>query len=393
MKKILILGASILQLPAIKKAKADGLYTIVVDMNPDAIGREYADEFHIISTIDTERIVALAQKLKPHGVMTLATDMPMRSVAAVSSALGLPGITLDTAIKSTDKGEMIKAFESAAVEHPWYHIISNIGDLHKVLPLIMYPCVMKPTDNAGNRGVCYVESEQELLRQYDYSCKNSRSGTVIIEEYMHGQEVSVEIIVQDNLVHILSVTDKLTQGKPYFVEVGHSEPSMLHESIIERIKDVATRAVQAVGINNSPAHVEIMLTEDGPKMVELGARMGGGCITTHLVPLSTGIDMLQCVIDLSMGKKVDLTPVFQKGSAIRHIEGIKGRIISIDGIEDAMKMYGVKEITLLKNIGDNVDYFKNGSDRIGYVIAQSNTAEEAIQICNKALELIKIKVE
>lgn len=392
-QKILILGASILQLPAIKKAKENNYHTIVVDYNPNAIGFKFADESYVVSTTDVDAVVQLAQKIKPDGVMTLATDMPMRTVAAVASSLGLPGITMETAIKATDKGEMIKAFADNNVEHPWFYIIKNTNDLLDVLPLLTYPCVIKPTDNAGNRGVSYVECEKEILELYIYSYNNSRSGTVIIEEYMEGQEVSVELIVKDNIVNILSVTDKLTLGKPFFVEVGHSEPSMLNDDAVKKIKDLATRAVLAVGINNSPAHVEIMLTDDGPKMVELGARMGGGCITTHLVPLSVGIDMLQCVMDISMGKDVSLIPKFLKGSALRHISGVEGKIVAINGIEKALKLEGVKEITMLKNIGDELTYFKNGSDRVGYVIAQADSASDAIEICNKALSLIEIKVE
>ena len=210
---------------------------------------------------------------------------------------------------------------------------------------------------------------------------------------MEGQEVSVEIIVYQGIVHILAVTDKLTQGKPYFVEIGHSEQSQLGEENVAKIKDLATRAVKAIGIDNSPAHVEIMLTKDGPKMVELGARMGGGCITTHLVPLSTGIDMIKSVMDMAMDKEPDVTPKFDKGSALRHFVGLEGEIVSVEGLEEAREYPGVTEVTMLKNVGDTVGYFKNGSDRIGYVIAQGKDAADAVKICEEAMKLIQIKVK
>ena len=393
MPRILIIGASILQLPAIIKAKELGYWTIVADYNPNAIGVSYADEFFNVSTIDVDGITSLAESVRPDGIMTLATDMPMRALAAATSRLGLPGISYDTAVKATDKGEMIKAFEAAGVEHPWYLIVNSKKELTNILSKLSYPCVIKPTDNAGNRGVCYAGNEQELLSLYDYSYENSRSGKVIIEEYMEGLEVSVEIIVYQGVVHVLAVTDKLTQGKPYFVEIGHSEQSQLGEENVEKIKDLATRAVKAIGIDNSPAHVEIMLTKDGPKMVELGARMGGGCITTHLVPLSTGIDMIKSVMDMAMGKEPDVTPKFDKGSALRHLVGLEGKIVSIEGLEGARKYPGVTEVTMLKNMGDTVGYFKNGSDRIGYVIAQGKDAADAIKICEEAMKLINIRVK
>lgn len=393
MPSILIIGASILQLPAILKAKEAGYYTIVTDLNPNAMGIAYADKFYNVNTIDEDGTAALAERIRPDGIMTLATDLPMRSLAAATSRIGLPGISYETAVKATDKGEMIKAFEEAGVEHPWYFILKNKEDLKKVLHQITYPCVIKPTDNAGNRGVSYAQNEAELVSLYDYSHENSHSGDVIIEEYMEGQEVSVEIIVYHGEVHILAVTDKLTQGKPYFVEIGHSEQSQLGDTNVERIKDLAKRAVKAIGIDNSPAHVEIMLTKDGPKMVELGARMGGGCITTHLVPLATGIDMIKSVMDLAMGKSPDVTPKFDKGSALRHIVGVEGEIVSVDGLDDARAMPGVIEVTMLKHVGDKVNYFKNGADRIGYVISQGKDAADAVKICEDALKLIDIKTK
>lgn len=393
MNKILIIGASILQLPAILKAKEAGYYTIVTDMNPNAMGIAYADEFYPVNTIDEEGTAALAERIRPDGIMTLATDLPMRSLAVATSRIGLPGISYETAVKATDKGEMIKAFEAAGVEHPWYFILKSKEDLTAALPKITYPCVIKPTDNAGNRGVSFASSEEDLLSLYGYSRENSHSGDVIIEEYMEGQEVSVEIIVYHGKVHILAVTDKLTQGKPYFVEIGHSEQSQLGKENVARIKDLATRAVKAIGIDNSPAHVEIMLTKNGPKMVELGARMGGGCITTHLVPLSTGIDMIKSVMDLAMGKEPDVTPKFDKGSALRHIVGLEGEIVSVEGLDAARAVPGVTEVTMLKGVGDKVGYFKNGADRIGYVIAQGENAADAVRICEKAMKLISIKTK
>ena len=393
MQKLLIIGASTLQLPAIKLAKQLGYHTIVADYNKYAVGVSFADEYYNVSTIDEEGILELAKQVQPDGIMTLATDMPMRSIARATSALNIPGISYDTAIRSTDKGEMIQVFEKHNVEHPWYYIVNKLNTLSDIKENIQYPCVVKPTDNAGNRGVCFVGNEDELIEAYEYSLKNSRSGDVIIEEYMEGHEVSVEIIVVNSQVHIIAITDKQTLGVPYFVEIGHSQQSQLSPEDIVKIKDLATRAVTAIGIDNSPAHVEIMLTADGPKMVELGARLGGGCITTHLVPLSTGVNMVKAVIDLSLGNTPDIQPKYCKGSALLHITGVEGIITRISGIEDAQKIEGIKEVNILKNIGDETRYFMNGNDRIGYVIAQGANAEDALNRCREALNLIKIETQ
>ena len=389
MSKLLIIGASVLQLPAIKKAKEQGHYVAVADYNPNAVGIPFADEFFNASTIDIEAICKVAQEFKPDGIMTLATDMPMRSIAAATSLLGLPGISMDTAIKSTDKGEMIKAFKAHQVESPWYYIIDTIDQLQELISKVTYPCILKPTDNAGSRGVTLVKTKDELLEAYQYSSSQSRGGQVILEEYMTGPEVSVEVMVVDNEPHVLTVTDKLTTGAPYFVEMGHNQPSMLPATDVAKIEDLAKRAVLSVGINCGPAHVEIKLTPEGPKMVELGARMGGDCITTHLVPLSTGIDMIQATIDVALGIKPDITPTLKKGSAIRFFRAPLGNICSIEGVEQAKNIAGITEVTFTKQVGDEVTDIHSSVDRAGFVIAQMDTPSEAIAVCEEAIGKVK----
>ena len=390
MKRLLIIGASILQLPAIQKAKEMGLYVGVVDYNPNAIGISYADEYFNVSTIDEKRVYEVARNFQADGIMTLATDMPMRSVAYTCKMLGLTGISYETAIKATDKGEMIRVFEAAGVEHPWYYIINDLAQDEQLLEKISYPCITKPTDNAGSRGVMLVNSRQELEQALAYSSQNGRSNTVIVEEYMVGAEVSVEMIVYKGKPYVLQVTDKLTTGAPHFVEMGHSQPSQLSDAELEKIRDLACRAVKAVGIDNGPAHVEIMLTEDGPKMIELGARMGGDCITTHLVPLSTGVDMIKATIDISLGNTPDIMPKFQRGSAIRFFDEHCGTLDAIAGVEEANRISGVCEICFTKQIGDVVGHIGSSSDRIGFVIAQGDDATAAIESCNNAINKVEI---
>lgn len=392
MKRLFIIGASILQLPGIKKAKELGYYVGVADYDPNAVGIPYADEYYNVSTIDEEGIYQAAKAFGADGIMTLATDMPMRSVAYACKKLGLTGISYDTAVKATDKGEMIKAFEANGVEHPWYYIINKPSEAGAVLDKITYPCITKPTDNAGSRGVMLVHSRQELEAAISYSSENGRKGGVIVEEYMVGPEVSVEIITWQGEPHVLQVTDKRTTGAPHFVETGHSQPSALGEENVARISDLACRAVKAVGLKNGPAHVEIILTKDGPKMVEMGARMGGGCITTHLVPLSTGIDMVKATIDICLGQTPDITPKQQKGSAILFFRTDCGKIQEIKGVEEAQAIPGVQEIAFSKKVGDQSVEWSSGADRAGYVVAQSDTPEAAMQICNKVTNIVQFVV-
>lgn len=393
MKKLMIVGASVLQLPAILKAKEMGLEVAVVDFNPEAIGIPYADKYYNGSTMNEDEVLAAAVDYQPDGIMTLATDMPMRGVAKVAERLGLSGISYDTAVKATDKFEMIKAFKAHDVASPWFYTVDNMDELKGLENQLRYPCIMKPTDNAGSHGVVLAKCFEDLLNEYEYSRGSARHGRVIIEEYLKGDEVSVEVMVVDGNVSILQITDKLTTGAPHFVEMGHSQPSQHPAEIQQSIKELAVKACQSVGINQGPAHVEMMVTSCGPVMIELGARMGGDNITTALVPLSTGIDMVKASIDVAMGKKPDIEPKFHLGSAIRYIETAKGVIAQIDGVERAKQMPNVKEVIMTKAVGEPSTPIHCSNDRIGSVIAQAATADEAVRSCENAVKKIRIKIK
>lgn len=391
MKKLLILGASLLQLPGIIRAKELGFYVGVVDQDENAIGREYADEFFKTSTTNVVEVNEIAKIFKPNGIITLATDMPMMTIAKVVKELSLTGISEATAIKSTNKEEMSKVFKSKKIESPWFHIIFNKNHLYEIKDQFQYPCIFKPTDSSGSRGVILVESMEEVEQAYNYSNKYSKSGNVIVQEYLLGKEVSVEIMVQKGVPEILAITDKLTTGAPFFVEMGHVQPSQLPTKKIEEVYDLAIRAVKAIGIESGPAHVEIISTTTEAKMIELGARLGGDYITSHLVPLSTGIDMIEGTINLACSLEANLVPRISKGSAIRYIKlPEEGKILSIEGLDEARKIKGIKVAIITKDIGETVLNIKSSVDRIGYVIAQGESAAEAIEICENALKKIKI---
>lgn len=388
----MIVGASVLQLPGILKAKEMGLYVGVVDYNPKAVGIPYADEYFNASTMDEDAVLKAAEEFKPDGIMTLATDMPMRGVAKVSDKLGLYSISYETAVKATDKFEMIKAFKEHDVPSPWFYTIDSLDELKTLESRLSFPCIMKPTDNAGSHGVVLAKSFKELVDSYDYSHDCSRHGKVIIEEYLQGSEVSVEVMVVDGTAHILQITDKLTTGAPHFVEMGHSQPTRHPANVSHAIEDVAARACAAVGINKGPAHVEMMVTERGPVMIELGARMGGDNITTGLVPLSTGVDMVKATIDVALSNAPDITPSLSCGSAIRYFDVPFGTIKSISGVEQAKMIEGVKQVTFTKEVGEESTPIHCSNDRIGFVIAQGKNAQEAVRICEMALKIINVRI-
>lgn len=395
-KKLMILGASILQVPAIKKAKEMGIEVVVLDMNEQAIGFNYADKSLVISTIDIEKVVKAAEQEKIDGIMTLASDMPMRSVAAVCKQLGLIGIDEQTAINATNKAQMRECLKAHGVPVPKFYRVSNEQEYKSATKNFTDKFIVKPADNSGSRGVFLVQDlldEQLVNEAYLYSKQYSRSGEVVVEEFMRGEEVSVETISIDGECHVIQITDKLTTGAPYFVEMGHSQPTKHDQSTVQKIKQVAKSAVNAIGIKNGPSHTEIIITEEGPKIVELGARLGGDCITTHLVPLSTGVDLVESCILIALGVKPDLQKKFDMASAIRYIPSHKGVLKSVLNIDSAMRVDGVKEVQIVKSVGEQLTEINSSTSRLGFVIAQSQTVGQAIEVCQRAIGKIKIEIE
>lgn len=386
----MIVGASVLQLPAILKAKEMGLHVAVVDFNPQAIGIPYADKYYDASTMDEDAVLTAAEDYQPDGIMTLATDMPMRGVAKTSDKLHLHSINYATAVKATDKYDMIKAFKEHNVPSPWYFAVDTLEELKAHEADVTFPCIIKPTDNAGSHGVAKVHNLQELLDNYEYAHQSSRHGKVIVEEYLEGPEVSVEVMVVNGKVNILQITDKITTEAPHFVELGHTQPSRLPADTQLQIREVTEMACKSIGIDKGPAHVEMKVTKRGPVMIELGARMGGDNITTHLVPLSTGIDMVGSTIKVAIGEQPDIEPTLHCGSAIRYFEVPFGTIKAIEGIEEAQKIPGVKQITFTKEVGEESTPIHCSNDRIGFVIAQGFTAEDAVRACYDAIKAVTI---
>lgn len=392
MKKLMILGASILQLPAIEKGIEMGLEVIAVDMNPAAVGFGVNGVVkEIISTIDTPAILEAAKRHRIDGIMTLASDMPMQSVAVVCHELGLVGISEETALKATNKAFMRDALRLAGVPIPLYYRVNGKEAFVEAVENVRkagYQCIVKPADNSGSRGVDLLSTEGNLDKAYEYTATYSRSGEIVVEEYMEGSEVSVETLAVDGNIHVIQITDKLTTGAPYFVEMGHSQPSKHDDVTKERIEEVAVSANKAIGIMNGPSHTEIKITKDGPKIVELGARLGGDCITTHLVPLSTGVDMVEASIKIALGEKPDVQKKWDQGSAIRYFETGEGIIKDIKGVEVANSNPNIVQISVVHGIGSRIERIRSSLDRAGFVITKGKTVAEAIDTAEYAVKRI-----
>jgi biotin carboxylase len=392
MKKILIIGAGILQVPAIIEAKKMGYKVATFDQDKNAPGFILADESYQISTLDIIEATTKAIEIKPDGVMTLASDMPLRTVASIAQTLGLKAISIKTAEVATNKLKMRDELERKKVPIPCFYKVDEFEEFKKVVRNFKTEkIIVKPADNSGSRGVQLCDTTNLNIKEtYDYSKKFSRSGELIVEEYMNGPEVSVETFSLNGKVHVIAITDKVTTGTPYFVEMGHSQPSKLDIELQKEVCNVATAAVLALEVFDGPSHVEIIVTEQGPKIVELGARLGGDNISTSLVPLSTGVNLVKACIQLALGEIPDIKNKFNRAAIIKYIDPPKGEIISIHGIEEIRESRGVEEFVMLKHVGQTITEIRNSTERSGFLISSGDDLKDVTNQINIALDKLDI---
>jgi len=399
-KKMMILGASALQVPAIRKAKEMGYEVISVDYDPDAVGFELADVKLVVSTLDQEEVLRQARIYEPDVVITSTSDGPVRTAAYVNEKLGKqPDLAYEDSLCATIKSYMRDRLKECGVPIPQYFVVNDEAQFVEAVQSMNGNMIVKPADNAGSRGVVLLKKDavtgktepEDIVSIYEYSKSNSRNGIVMVEEFMEGEEVSVESMTINGDTTIITITDKMTTPPPYFVELGHAEPSQHPAELQDRIKEVTKQAVSAIRLQNGPSHTEIKLTKEGPKIVELAARLGGDFITSKLVPLSTGVDMVGSSVVLATGGEIDLTKKWNRGAAIRFIPGKIGVINSIEVPESLYNLSEIEEIVLYKKVGDSIDGTKSSNDRLGHIIAIGKDAKDAFERATDALNKIKVE--
>lgn len=379
----MVLGASVLQMPAIRKATELRYEVAAVDRDARAPGVRLADRFYKLSTIDVDGIVAAAREFRPAGIITIGTDMPMRALSAAAESLGLAAPSPASVFRATDKGAMASAFAAHAVPAPWTLSIEGVvRPEHRKLIKERLPVIVKPADSSGSRGVSLVATVEALDAAFAYAGEFTPSSRVLVQEYMRGPEVSVEGFRFGGRTTIVAITDKITSGAPHFVELGHSQPSRHDDTTQAQIRAVVRHAVEALELDNCAIHAELILTETGPRMVEIGARLGGDFITSHLVPLSSGVDMIAALIDVALGKSPRTARLFRRGSAVRFLDrpGHAARV------HDALALPGVTEAAITGGIGEQGP--RSSTDRVGHVIAVGYDAADAAASAEAGMRIL-----
>lgn len=395
MKKLLVLAAGLLQIPVIKKAQEKGYFVVAADDDPNAPGMALADKAIVPGGLMNEdKMVALAKKEQIDGVIHPCSEVAMNVMGRINDEMHLSGISKELAVRATNKHLMREAFERYGAPSPKSKCFSDVEVAWgSFCTDFQGDAILKPSRNSGSRGIAKISSkidEAEFAKLFERAKEESRDKTVMLEQFIEGPEFSVEIIVWNNQVNVLQVTDKKTTEAPYFVELGHNQPSLFPKHIVEAVKHAAVMGVKALEVNNCACHAEIKVQDGKAYIMEIGARLGGDFISTELTHLSTGVDMVGAAVDVALGIEPNLNLVaIPKGVAIRYFTPQPGRVVAIENIE-LLNRPDVYNAEIYVKPGDYVKEVKSSLDRSGHVIVAAATAKSAIEIAEGLIDSVKI---
>ena len=367
-KKLVIIGANDFQTQLIKKAKELGYETHVFAWEDGAIGKTIADYFYPISIVNKDEILGYCKKIKPAGVCSIASEVANITVNYLAKHLGLVCNSEKCVLLSTNKHEMRKAFAENNDPSPKSILVDAESDLQKID--INFPVLVKPTDRSGSRGITKVLKFEDLQQAVSFACNESFEKKALVEEFVEGKEYSVEYISYQRKHTFLALTEKFTTGTPHYIEYAHKQPAVVDNIVLKQIKTIIPKALDSLKIEYGASHSEIKIDKSGNlKIIEIGSRMGGDCIGSDLVPLSTGYDFMKMVIDIAVGYQPDFIRSKHYANSFIRFIFTKNDIDIIKKLKINTDYIMIREVILLSKFPSNVT---DSSNRYGYCIFASD---------------------
>ena len=377
MKKALVLAGGIPQIELIKKLKARGYYTILADYYENPVAKPYADKFYQESTLDLEMIEKIARDEEVEFIITVCTDQAVHTMAYVSEKLGLPCyIDYKTAVNVTNKEYMKKVFVENGISTA-KHITVKEYDA-SVFKEMSYPLIVKPADCNSSKGVKKVTNQDELKSAVETALELSRTCTAVVEEFIVGEEISVDAYIEDGKAHILSVSnnDKIKDEEKFVIFRGRYPADDL-EYVREKIQKTVKQIADAFGLKNTPMLVQMINTGKEVYVLEFCARTGGG-VKYIMIDYASGFDVIDAVIDLTEGKTPHISEVKQKKAyfANEYVYCKDGVFDHLEGFEELKQEGIIVDYYLLKWKGIRMSGVASSGDRIcGFTIAADSKSE------------------
>ena len=384
-KSVLIFGVGPLQESIIARAKKMGLYTVGIDPCEDATCRDCVDAFEVVPGQDYEGHCAVIEKYGIDAIVTAATDKPLVMMARIAEKYGFPFYSVETAQWSTDKFQMKERFELGGVPHAQGRLISKVEEAEG----LVFPVIVKPRDNSGSRGVKLCRDKNELQISIDEALENSKLDTVLVEEFIEGPEYSIESLHHDSKSEVIQFTEKKTTEFPYNVELGHIQPANISDENKQKIREIISKIGKALNFENCPSHTELKINERGIFVIETSPRLGGDYITSTLTPLSTGVNLEDELLRISLGETINPLPKAVQYSGVRFFAFQEGSIVKHAPNVDFVNGWPhVVDFSFTLKEGDKVNRITSSLNRYGQLILQAgnrDAIEEAFEKYEKVI--------
>lgn len=427
-KNILILGAGLMQKPAILSAKELNLRTCVIDADKNAVCVPLADEFEQIDLKDKDKILEYAEKLQKSqnsliAVFTAGTDFSA-SVSYVCEKLNLPSHSFNAAQNASIKTQMRECFQKSNVPSPKFAKISknDINDtlLDNILQKMTFPLVVKPVDNMGARGCRMIRSENEFTSSVKTAVEYSKTSNAIIEEYMEGAEFSIDALIYNGTFTVTGFAIRHIKYPPYFIEIGHTMPAQLDKKIHDELISVFALGAKSLNLTCGAAKADIKYTKCGPMIGEIAARLSGGYMSGWTYPYASDLNLTKQAILIACNEipqkliekriPVSYTPsqlcknekcpydLYEvpcvRTSAERAWYSIPGQVEYIENINE----YSDKAVfdvlpRSTVSLGSKVNFPRNNVEKCGNIIAVSNDDKIAIDAAQDAVSNIFITLK
>ena len=375
--KALVLAGGLPQIALINNLKKRGITVVLADMNENVAAKKYADKFYAISVLDVDAVREVASKEKVDFVITVCADQVLQVMAEVSEDLNLPCyIDFDTAKNVSKKSYMKKIFLENGVPTSRYVIMDNF-DEEKAKEL-KYPLIVKPVDSYSSRGVCKIISSAELETAFENAKEISRTKTVIVEEFVEGDELTVDCYIENSAAKILCVSKLSKIGEEGKFVIHRTEyPADISDVVYSKICQAAQGIADAFALKNAPMLIQLIVNGDDISVVEFCARTGGGD-KFRLIEKVTEFDVIDAVVELTLGNKPHFHQLKGKQQYITNefLYCKTGVLDNVSGFDELLENQIITEYFILKEKGYKFNEIRSSGDRVAYYTVESDARED-----------------
>ncbi len=399
---VLFVGAGRHQRRAILRARELGHRVVAVDRNPDAPGLAEADVAEPVDFTDVAGVTEVARRHAVDGVLTVSADRAVPVVAAVADALGLPGIGTPTAHLMTHKIAMRRTLADAGVPQPRFAAARDLASARAALESVGTPAVLKPADSGGQRGIFYLESQDDLDAHLHAALAESPTGEAIVEGFHDGLELNGIVVAREGEAIPLTLSDRLRPpGRGFGVGWIHVYPASIYGDTLAEAERIAVHAVNALGLRDGIAFPQLIVSDDGSiRVVEVAARIPGGQMA-DLVRHAVGVDLVEVALRQAIGEPVPdelVVPRFKQPLSIRFLTAEPGplptgKVKRVGPLDPVLAAEGVVQADTYLQVGETIRPVWRDGDRRGYVIATAENSVEALSRAEAAAKLLEVEVE